>query len=1271
MAGDAEATEVVIRSEDAAEYAVDVEPERIVDDKYKSQPQDKVSLTHYGVGKLVGNFNGYFSGSSTTSQGSFSSSINKLTLYIVYLWIAKFVLSYVSMYTYRIVGLRISAAIRLAYLRTLFDQPISTLDKLPPGQAASTITNAANLLQLGISEKVARFFEATALLISAFVIAFVYSWKLTLVTSSMILFVVTIYSILVPIMVKLQKSKEHADAKALSIASEAFDAIRMIVACGAESRVAARFSGWVEESRRRGLKLSPVHGLSMAPVFFSVYADYALSFWFGIRLYSRGDIKSVSTVLIVLMSVLMSVMSISQVVAPIIAATKAAGAACTFFTMIDSPMVERDGLKEPDVSAGNNIIFKDITFAYPSRPYVKVLDGLDVCFEAGKLTAIVGPSGSGKSTVVGLIERWYSLSRGPAVGLPKAVNEKETKTVKYPGEEDTALITAGGEILVGDQNIEDLDVRWWRSQIGLVQQEPFIFNDTIHNNIAKGLIGSKFEHESEQFQRVLVEEACKESFADEFINRLPMGYETLVGDSGIKLSGGQRQRLAIARSIIKRPKILIFDEATSAIDVRSERIVQEALDRVAENRTTITIAHRLSTIKKADKIVVVAKGKVVEQGTHDELLMNTDGVYFGLVHAQHLAMDNPDALLDAEESNLTLTESSSPPLIDEKADFLTTVDVKPYKRRGFLRSFGVLLVEQKAHLPWLIFAVVGALGAGGAQPVQSYLMAQIIVVFQLTGQALVDGSEYWSLRFVYLAIGVGAGYFITGWAANSLSANVSSNYRQQYFESIIQKPIEFFDAEDNSSGTLVSRVSSDPTQLEEMMGTNMAVVLVAVFSIFGCIAIAFSFGWKLTLVALFSSLPIILSSSWYRTRFEVQFEQMNASVFAESSKFAAEAIGAFRTVTSLTLEDMICDRYATLLKAHVDKAWKKARYTTLVLALSDSVNMPCMALAFWYGGTLLANREYEPLQFFVIYTAIVQGTQQSGQWMGFGPNISQASGAANRILSFRVSASKTNKPTTRLPNSGGGVEIKFQNVHFIYPTRDTPIFAGLNLTIKAGQFAALVGASGCGKTSVISLLEQFYQIQKGTVSFDGTSIASLDIDEYRKAFSLVAQEPALFQGSIRENILLGVDENSVSDEQLYRTCRDAEIHDFIMSLPEGYQTDVGSRGVALSGGQKQRIAIARALIRNPRVLLLDEATSSLDSESEKLVQAAFERAGKGRTMIVVAHRLATVQNADVIFVLGNVEGGVGAKVLEQGSHAELIRRKGMYYQMCQNQALDR
>ncbi len=555
------------------------------------------------------------------------------------------------------------------------------------------------------------------------------------------------------------------------------------------------------------------------------------------------------------MSVMMSVFSMSSIVAPLNAVMKAAGAASSFFTMIDAPSVKKNGLKEPDVSAGEDILFKGVTFAYPSRPHVKVLDDLDVRFEAGKLTAIVGPSGSGKSTIVGLMERWYELAAeaGTDKDLVSGSEEKSINEKRPAG--DKEAIPLSGTIAVGGRDIRDLELKWWRSQIGLVQQEPFIFNDTIYKNVANGLVGSKFENESDEMKKNRVEEACKEAFADEFINRLPMGYETKVGDSGIKLSGGQRQRLAIARSIIKRPTILIFDEATSAIDVRGERIVQDALDRVAKNRTTITIAHRLSTIKKADKIIVVAKGKVVEQGTHEGLLAIDDGVYSNLVHAQKLTMDaHVEELLRVPSSDLAAEDS-----VTEEMPLATKVKETPYELRGFLRSFGFLLIEQKAHVRWLVLTIVGSIGSATSFPLQAYLFAQLVAVFQeRRGQQILDDSAHWALMFFILALCLGATYFIVGWAGSTLSTHVACTYRLEYFESITKKPIEFYDADENSSGTLTSRVANDPTQLQEMMGINMSMVLVALFSIVGCLAIAFSFGWKLTLVSAVPALPLII-----------------------------------------------------------------------------------------------------------------------------------------------------------------------------------------------------------------------------------------------------------------------------------------------------------------------------------------------------------------------------------------------------------------------------
>jgi ATP-binding cassette subfamily B (MDR/TAP) protein 1 len=716
--------------------------------------------------------------------------------------------------------------------------------------------------------------------------------------------------------------------------------------------------------------------------------------------------------------------------------------------------------------------------------------------------------------------------------------------------------------------------------------------------------------------------------------------------------------------------------------------VQKALDRVSKNRTTIVIAHRLSTIKNADKIIVLRSGKLVEQGTHEELLQFEDGIYHGLVRAQALSMGHDNVeddmiVLDDERPKDPEKSGDSGKTDSRSVTATSSTDPAPalekYQNRGFFRSFGVILYEQRTH--WMLYGVViiGAMGGGGkficgllslpraaltsyvaVYPIQAFLFAKIIETFTLQGQALVDKGNFWSLMFFILAIGVFIAYFILGYAAHQASTVISAFYRREYLQNILKKRIVYFDSEGNSSGTLTSNLSTDPSQIEKLMGGEMSMSYVSVFNIIGSLIISFIFGWKLSLLGVFTIMPIILVAGYFRVRLEMQFEKMNAAVFAESSQFGTEAISAYRTVTSLIMEDSITDRYDTLLRDHVAAAFRKAYLATLVFALSDSIEMLCQALCFWFGGRLMASREYNLAQFFVIYMAVIQGSQAAGVWFSFSPNVAQAAAGSNRILSSRFNDIETSHDMTKtqLP-SDEIVEIEFKDVRFSYKSRSIPVLTGLNISIKPGQFVALVGATGCGKSTVISLLERFYDADSGSLLYGGVDVKELNVGAYRNNISLVAQESTLYERTIKENVSISVDAELATDEAIEQACREAQIHEFITSLPDGYSTQLGPKGVSVSGGQRQRLALARALLRRPRILLLDEATSSLDSESEKLVQEAIEKlASDGtRTVIAVAHRLATIQKADVIFVLGS------GQVLEQGTHQSLVSARGVYYSM--------
>lgn len=755
---------------------------------------------------------------------------------------------------------------------------------------------------------------------------------------------------------------------------------------------------------------------------------------------------------------------------------------------------------------------------------------------------------------------------------------------------------------------------------------------------------------------------------------------------------------------MKQPRILILDEATSAIDVRSERIVQAALDRASKGRTTIVVAHRLGTIRKADNIVVLRKGQVAQQGTHQSLMQDIEGPYHRLVSAQNLEVGEDGAHNEVieppspgttwtdetlvKDSDSTSSRRHGKALQDDRVsdhghiekwnaeDEIDMLEgrVKILDGTSFTRrsSLWIVLAEQAIRWKMSLVMLLGGLGAGAATPVQAYLFSILLSLFSYWDTYLYRAVDFWVMMMVVLAVGVGIGNAALGWSTTKLGFAITTSYRKDYFTSMVHKSASFFDDEEtNSAGALTSRLSTDPTQLQQFVGINMAALITSSLNLLGCIAVAIAFGWKLTLVALIATLPVVMVAMIYRMRYEMDLDRMSNAVFADSARFACESIAAIRTAVSLTLEAGICQQYEVLLLGHIRHAFRKAMVSVLLFSLSDSIPLLCMAFVLWYGGQLLGDHEYSPFQYMVVYIAVLQGGMSAGQWLSFGPNISQATTAADRIISLRGDDEDRDFEFHDLSGSGDvektGMQVEFKNVSFNYPTRSAPVLDGLSLRIERGQFAAIVGPSGSGKSTIISLLERFYSPQQGQIMQNGVDIASIDLQSYRQGISLVAQEASLFSGTIRDNITLGIrdiDEsessntNAATDVAVQQAARDAGLHDFIVSLPEGYNTPIGTGGLALSGGQKQRISLARALIRQPALLLLDEATSSLDSETEAQVQAVLDSTKGTRTMIVVAHRLATIKNADVIFVLG--EDGA---LVEQGSHSNLVSRRGVYYSM--------
>ena len=633
----------------------------------------------------------------------------------------------------------------------------------------------------------------------------------------------------------------------------------------------------------------------------------------------------------------------------------------------------------------------------------------------------------------------------------------------------------------------------------------------------------------------------------------------------------------------------------------------------------------------ADNIVVMTNGQIHEQGTHRELL-EREGLYAAMVRAQDLGTKaddeepleaqsetKPTGGVQGEELALARTQSQyNAKDLEQEVDQLAAGTLN----YSLIKCIWIMLKENSDLYYWYLVIIVGGIIGGGTYPAQAIIFSRLVRVFTLQGSEAKEQADFWALMFFVLAIANLFAYFAIGLSCNGIGQTLTHRYRREMMQRIVNFDQDFFDRPENSSGALTSKLSSAPTSLQELMSANLGLMFNILVNITASSALGIAFGWKLGLTLVFGGLTIIVAAGYYRIRLDQKLEAATDIQFASSAGLATEAVTSIRTVSMLTLEPSILREYNDILQAICSKVIRNLCITLIPYALSQSVDFLVMALGFWYGSKLIANGEYDVTQFFVIFIAIVFGGQGVAQFFSYSTSISKAGGSANYILWLRTvkpNIRETNETNGRGPSDDG--IIAMEDVQFRYKQRNASrVLRGISIKIQPGTFAAFVGPSGCGKSTVVSLLLRFYDPSSGRITLDNQDISLMSPPLYRRYMSLVQQEPPLYLGSVRENIAIGLD-HEPSEEEVQTACRQANALEFVSSLPEGLNTPCGSKGLQFSGGQRQRIAIARALIRQPRLLLLDEATSALDTQSERVVQQALDEAATTRTTIAVAHRL--------------------------------------------------
>ncbi|XP_057883647.1 bile salt export pump isoform X3 [Melospiza georgiana] len=1143
--------------------------------------------------------------------------------------------------------------IRKAYFRKIMRMDIGWFDCTSVGELNTRISDDVNKINEAIADQVAIFIQRITTFVGGFLLGFVSGWKLTLViiaVSPLLGVGAALYGLAVA---KLTGRELKAYAKAGAVADEVLSSIRTVAAFGGEKKEVERYDKNLVFAQHWGIRKGMIMGLFSGYMWCIIFLSYALAFWYGSKLVLEEEEYSPGTLLQVFFGVLIGALNLGQASPCLEAFATGRGAATNIFETIDKkPTIDcmsEDGYKLDKVRG--EIEFHNVTFNYPSRPDIKTLDNLNMVIKAGETTAFVGSSGAGKSTTIQLIQRFYDPTDG--------------------------MITLDGH------DIRSLNIQWLRSQIGVVEQEPVLFATTIAENIRYGRDEATMED---------IIQAAKQANAYNFIMDLPQKFDTHVGEGGSQMSGGQKQRIAIARALVRNPKILLLDMATSALDNESEAIVQEALHKARLGRTAISIAHRLSAIKAADVIIGFEHGRAVERGTHEELLQRK-GVYFMLVTLQSKGDTAPNkeetqskhnsfsrgsyqASLRASLRQRSRSQLSNvvpdPPLSiggdhaesnylapsygedDGKAKKESVVeeDAKPV-------PFTRILKYNASEWPYLVLGSLAAAVNGAVNPLYALLFSQILGTFSILDEEN-QKNQINGVCVLFVLVGVLSFFtqFLQGYTFAKSGELLTRRLRKIGFQAMLGQDIGWFDDRKNSPGALTTRLATDASQVQGATGSQIGMIVNSFTNIGVAMIIAFYFSWKLSLVIM-CFLPFLALSGAVQAKMLTGFASQDKKALEATGRIASEALSNIRTVAGIGKEKMFIENFEKHLDMPYKAAIKKAHVYGVCFGFAQSIVFIANSVSYRYGGFLVDAEGLHYSFVFRVISAIVTSGTALGRASSYTPNYAKAKTSAARFFQLvdRIpKISVYSEKGEKWDDFKGSIE--FLNCKFTYPSRpDIQVLKGLSISVKPGQTLAFVGSSGCGKSTSVQLLERFYDPEKGSVLIDGHDSKNVNVQFLRSKIGIVSQEPVLFDCSIADNIKYGSNTKEATMEKVIEAAQKAQLHDFVMSLPNKYETNVGAQGSQLSRGQKQRIAIARAIIRDPKILLLDEATSALDTESEKTVQAALDKAREGRTCIVIAHRLSTIQNADIIAVMSQ------GLVIERGTHDELMAMEGAYWKL--------